>query len=107
YNTMVPSFVAKPNIVDRGEARVRLGDIYVVYLKDGGSVTVDLTDATGTLQVEWFNPVTGAYSGLTTVAGEASQTFNTPFTGDAVLSIFKVGSIDQTRPNPPAGLTVQ
>jgi hypothetical protein len=37
---MVPGFVAKPNIVDRGEARVRLGDIYVVYLKDGGSVAV-------------------------------------------------------------------
>jgi hypothetical protein len=89
---MVPSFVAKPNIVDRGEARVRLGDIYVVYLKDGGSVAVDLTDAVGTLQAEWYNPRTGESSASPDVLGGSGATFTSPFSGDAVLLVFAPGS---------------
>jgi hypothetical protein len=107
YNEMVPDFTIRSGLVSGGDARIKLGEIYVVHLSSGGSVTVDLSDAVGTLEVEWFNPRSGTYSGQTTVAAGLSQTFSAPFTGDAVLNIFKSGSIDRTRPNPPTGLTVQ
>ncbi len=32
------------------------GKEYLVYLPDGGDVTVDLSAAAGRLNVEWFNP---------------------------------------------------
>jgi hypothetical protein len=107
YNAMVPGFVAKSNLIDRGEARVKLGEIYVVYLDDGGSVTVDLSDAAESLNVEWYNPRTGTYSGQANVTGGSSQTFVAPFAGDAALKIFDPTSIGLTRPNPPTALTVQ
>jgi hypothetical protein len=98
YNTMVPSFVAKSNIVDQGEARVRLGDIYVVYLKDGGSVAVDLTDAAGTLQTEWYNPRTGDLSARPDVLGGSRINFTSPFSGDAVLLVFAPGALNKAAP---------
>ncbi|MBM4083536.1 MAG: hypothetical protein FJ272_02005 [Planctomycetes bacterium] len=39
------------------------GKEYLVYLPEGGEVTVDLTAASRTLAVEWFNPRTGAAVG--------------------------------------------
>jgi hypothetical protein len=35
------------------------GKEYLVYLPDGGEVTVDPSAATGTLTVEWVHPVEG------------------------------------------------
>ena len=35
------------------------GAEYLVYLPDGGDVSVDLTSTAGEVQVEWFNPETG------------------------------------------------
>lgn len=37
----------------------KAGQIYLVYLKRGGSTTLDLTDAEGSYQVRWFNPREG------------------------------------------------
>jgi hypothetical protein len=49
-------------------------------------VTVNLSAATGTLTLEWFNPTTGvAVSGGTTTGG-ASRTFTAP-SGATVLYI--------------------
>lgn len=58
---------------------------YLVYLPEGGKVTVDLAGSSGTLVAEWFNPTTGE-----TVAGKpakagAKRDFTAPFSGDAVL----------------------
>jgi len=58
---------------------------YLVYLPDGGEVTVDLTAATGALAVEWFNPRTGdGTDGGSVMSGE-KRAFQAPFEGDAVL----------------------
>jgi hypothetical protein len=35
------------------------GQAYAVYLPDGGTTTLDLTGATGTFEVKWYNPRTG------------------------------------------------
>jgi len=47
------------------------GRIYLVYLKNGGNVTLDLSEATGAFVLEWFDPrnggplVRGATTGIT------------------------------------------
>jgi hypothetical protein len=60
---------------------------YLVYLPEGGSVTVNLSDASGELAVEWLNPCTGerVSGGVTT--GGGNREFTSPFSGDAVLYI--------------------
>lgn len=35
------------------------GGIYSVYLKNGGSTSLDLSDARGSFQVQWYNPRSG------------------------------------------------
>jgi hypothetical protein len=62
------------------------GREYLVYLPEGNKVTLDLSDATGTFSVEWFNPSTGDIKSGGTTAGGSLQTFTTPFgERDAVL----------------------
>jgi len=64
------------------------GAEYLVYLPDGGTVTVDLSAASGELSVQWLNPSTGAMRFMGTTTGGASHSFTTPFSGDAVLHIW-------------------
>jgi hypothetical protein len=62
------------------------GSELLVYNPSGGGFTVDLSYTTRTITVEWFNPATGVViEGGTVPGGSASQTFNPPFPGDAVL----------------------
>jgi len=63
------------------------GTEYLVYLPDGGEVTVDLSAASGTLAVEWLNPDTGETTPAETATGGDKQAFTAPFDGDAVLYI--------------------
>lgn len=69
------------------------GGQYLVYLPEGGNVTVDLTGSQGPLTVEWFNPRTGKAAHGPGVAGGAPRQFAAPFSGDAIL--FLTGSSDQ------------
>jgi hypothetical protein len=52
-------------------------------------VTVDLTRTAGALEVEWFNPVTGETVPSGSVAGGAVVQFIAPFSGEAVLYIYR------------------
>ena len=61
------------------------GSQYLVFIPDGGNVTLDLTEVTGTLSVEWLNPSTGVKTPGGTVTGGPSKTLTAPFSGDAVL----------------------
>jgi hypothetical protein len=64
------------------------GAEYLIYAPLGGSFTVDLSamPSSRTLTVEWFNPGTGETTSETPiVAGSATRSFTTPFSGDAVL----------------------
>jgi hypothetical protein len=79
-------------------AHALIGSEYVAYLESGGSLTLDLTGATGTLSVEWFNPRTGTYTGQTTISGGAPRAFTPPGTNDWVLHVSKQSS----NSNPPA-----
>ena len=59
----------------------------VVYLPDGGEVSVDLAAASGSLQVEWLDPRQGRATAGGRVSGAAQRRFHAPFEGDAVLHL--------------------
>jgi hypothetical protein len=61
------------------------GHEYLVYLPEGGEVTVDVSAAKGAMTVEWFNPRTGEKLPGDNVDGGAKRPFHAPFQGDAVL----------------------
>ena len=62
---------------------------YLVFLPDGGEVTVNLSAARGNLAVEWLRPVDGSVTQGEAVAGGAERTLSPPFDGDAVLYLYK------------------
>ena len=64
---------------------------YLVYAPSGGTITVNLSSASGTFSYEWFNPGTGVTTSAGSVSGGASRNFTAPFSGDAVLFISKTG----------------
>ncbi|MBN2476228.1 MAG: twin-arginine translocation signal domain-containing protein [Pirellulales bacterium] len=63
----------------------RRGAEYLVYLPQGGEVTVDLSATAGELSVEWIRPANGAPSRGSPVAGGHPRRLTAPFPGDAVL----------------------
>ena len=63
------------------------GKEYVVYLPEGGKVTVDLSQASGQIVAEWIHPVDGKIEPGKETFGGAKRTFVAPFSGDAVLHL--------------------
>ena len=61
------------------------GKEYLVYLADGGEVTVDLTGASGALAVEWMHPVDRTIMAGDPIRGAPKESFQTPFGSNAVL----------------------
>jgi len=68
------------------------GAEYLIYLPDGGNVTVDLSGALGELDVEWLVPSTGERVPGGTIDGSVPQELAAPFRGDAVLYIVAKGA---------------
>ena len=62
---------------------------YLIYLPDGGDITVDLSDAKGSLNVEWFNPNNGVVESKEITTGGTKQSLKCPFNSDAVIYIKK------------------
>ncbi|MCU0914310.1 MAG: DUF6298 domain-containing protein [Planctomycetes bacterium] len=63
------------------------GKEYLVYLPNGGAETVDLSAASGSLAVEWFNPRSGEVTRGQNTSGGQKRSFQPPFDGDAVLCL--------------------
>ncbi len=61
------------------------GRDYLVFVPGGGTVTVDLTAASGQLRLEWFDPVNGLRHPAGFVAGGAWRELSPPMPGSAVL----------------------
>jgi hypothetical protein len=64
------------------------GKEYLVYLPEGGAVTVDLSAAAGKLNTEWLDPSSGAPTRVEPTEGGHRQTLKAPFSGDAVLYLW-------------------
>lgn len=58
---------------------------YLVYLPEGGEVTLDLSATPGTLDLQWLNPTDGTLQSADTTPGGATRKFSPPWKGDAVL----------------------
>ena len=74
------------------------GHEYLVYLPDGGEVTVDLTATQGALAVEWMHPVEGTITLGEPTVGGSKQQFKAPFVyflrlWQLVTAVIKVQSI--------------
>ncbi len=65
------------------------GAVYIVYLPDGGQVTVDLSAAKDRLGAEWIDPIDGTITPADTVPGGDKRTLKSPLTGPAVLFLRK------------------
>ena len=69
------------------------GSEYLVYASRGGSFTVDLSNTTRPLSVEWLNPAVGVVSVADAIAGgSTTQSFTPPFASDAVLYLVDAGA---------------
>jgi hypothetical protein len=64
---------------------------YLVYLPEGGKVTVDLSAARGDLAAEWIDPKTGKVQPGGSVRGGAKRDLAAPAAGDAVLYLAAKG----------------
>ena len=75
----------------------KAGELYLVYLPNGGTTDLDLTGATGTFTVKWFNPRTGgklANGSVNSVQGGGKVALGHPpaDAGDDWLAV--IGTVD-------------
>jgi hypothetical protein len=106
HNDLRVSGTAEVMAQEINENGVVTGQEYVAYLVNGGSVTLDLSHASGTLEAKWYDPRTGLFTGQTTAAGGGNSTFNAPDSSAWVLHIANTNS-NGSRPLPPTSLVVQ
>lgn len=66
------------------------GKEYLVYLPEGNEVIVELSDVSGNVSVEWFNPNTGESKTTEQSTGGDKRTFISPFGIDDVVLYLKV-----------------
>lgn len=81
---------------------------FLVFAPFGGSFTVNLSNTTRNLNVEWLNPATGVKTaGTSFVGGSGAKSFTPPFSGDAVLYIYDsaLGTSDTIAPSVPTNLS--
>lgn len=74
------------DLASSGYCLAAKGKEYLVYLPEGKEVTVDLSDASRNLSVEWFNPNTDETRTSGKIKGGKAQVMRSPFgSDDAVL----------------------
>ncbi len=70
----------------------KAGEIYLVYLPDGGSTDLDLSGAKGAFTVKWFNPREGGAptaKGAAALAGGSKGTLTAPSADDWLAVVAK------------------
>ncbi len=78
--------VPENGLASSGYCLAEVGKEYLVYLPEGNEVTVNLTDASSNLEVEWFNPNTGETIKQGNITGGQVPIMKSPFgEDDAVL----------------------
>ena len=85
--------VPRPDLASTGYclADAKHGALYVVYLPNGGSATVDLGPSTSRLRLSWVDPDTGVATPGGTISGGGMRTVDAPGDGDAVLVLRRNG----------------
>jgi hypothetical protein len=81
----------RPELASTRYCLANPGHEYLVYLPDGGSVTVNLCDVEGQFALEWFLPRLGrTVPGARPLDGGDYVVTTAPFTGDAVLYLKRI-----------------
>jgi hypothetical protein len=81
----------RPDLASTGYCLANSGQEYLVYLPEGGSVTLDLRDGAGFYAVEWFLPqLSRTLPGAHPLSGGDYVVTAPPYTGDAVLYLRKM-----------------
>ena len=66
------------------------GEAYLLYFTDGGEVTLELSQASGTFELQWINVAAGDWYGeAIDLSGGAPQTLNAPGSGGWVATIVR------------------
>jgi hypothetical protein len=65
------------------------GMVYVIYLIQGGTVTLNLSHTEGTLTVRWFNPRDGKFSKTFSIESGGKMEFKAPDGNDWTLFLHK------------------
>jgi hypothetical protein len=74
------------DLASSGYCLAEKGKEYLVYLPEGNEVTLDLSDASRDLSVEWFNPNTEETIKPGKIKGGQTQVLKSPYgDDDAVL----------------------
>ncbi len=85
---------ASPQLVssaDRNFCLAKPGSVYAVYLSTGGNASINLTNAGGEFQVQWYNPKTGERAEGGRVTGGAWRSLGSPaFAGDVAATVKKL-----------------
>lgn len=80
-----------PELVSTHYCLTNPGKEYLVYLPEGGSVTLNLCGADGSFAVEWFLPqVNRTFPGARPLPGGDYVATVAPYTGDAVLYLKRI-----------------
>jgi hypothetical protein len=85
----------RPNLCSTGYCLTNLtagNPQFLIYAPNGGAITVDLSAASGALDIEWLNPSNGSITSGGTASGGSNRRFTPPFSGDAVLYLYKKAS---------------
>ncbi len=81
----------QPALASTGYCLANVGKEYLVYLPEGGSVTLNLRGEEVLYNVEWFLPqVNRTFPGAHPLAGGDYVVTAAPYTGDAVLYLKKI-----------------
>ncbi len=81
----------QPALASTGYCLANVGNEYLVYLPEGGSVTLNLRGGGVLFDVEWFLPqVNRTFPGATLLSGGDYVVTAAPYTGDAVLYLKKI-----------------
>jgi len=84
-NTNFQKLEPHQELVNAGDCLAYPGNEYVIYLPEGGSVIVDLSDAPHILTKTWFNPKSGKIEKKETIKGGKHLNFKAPDKKEWVL----------------------
>ena len=91
-------------LVTNGYCVANPGSEYVVYSRDGGATSLNLSDVKGNIDVQWLDPITGEYSLKEEILGGGVVELTPPLEGEWVLHVG--GSFDVDAPAAPTGFAL-
>ena len=81
--------VPNSSIAFSGYCLANVGKEYLVYIPEGTTAQLDLTDAEGSFSLEWFDPIDGVKMPGESISGGGKLTLEAPFKSDEAVVYLK------------------